>query len=262
MRIELITVAIIAAFAPSTACGQDRFFLVDNIANRLITGTTDSPANTTVLRQLHDTFWGDLSAGTDLGSILATDVRNNTVFSLSTADGSELWSLTIDRSARSIAYDWDSGILYGLPQTGSSELFTVDLTTGRSTVVGALNIPTNPVGMLGMGYDPVTRRLLVTTNQSELYSVDPMTAQSTLIGNTGQRSLFDVAFNLGDGRMYVTNSGDDSLYKIDRSTAQLTRVGGPYGHSTLGTGLAFAVPGPAGYLLFGFTFLLVRGSRR
>jgi hypothetical protein len=86
-----------------------------------------------------------------------------------------------------LAYDKRSGVLYAVNAGGAlSSLYTIDLTTGAATLVGATGII---AGSLEFGPDGRLYAGGGNANAGNLYVIDPRTAASTLVGPTGFGTL-------------------------------------------------------------------------
>ena len=79
-----------------------------------------------------------------------------------------------------MAFDDANDILYA---TGSGGLYTVDTTTGTSTLIGSMGIGT---GRIGLAFDELTGLLYANSSDTQsLYLVSIITGAATLIGANG-----------------------------------------------------------------------------
>ncbi len=235
----LLTVLAMAMLASPASAGDD-FFLVDNINNALYRSNTDNVPGDVLVAILPPAFWAELSPSDQPGHLFAALPNLADIVKLSEVDGAIVDTIATDKPIRNLGYDGSNDVLYGLPQQGSIDLFIVDTDTGMTTNLGFTGIPDSPVSIVGMAFDPVTDLLYATVSQGDLYSIDPTDVSSVLIGNMGLVAPFGIAYNPGDGQMYVTDETTDSLYLVDRNTATITLVGGPYTKATFSTGLSFS----------------------
>jgi len=245
MGLFAVAVAVPAAFAGV----PNPYFIIDNTDDNFYTGQIAVNGSDASLQVHANTFWGDL-ANYDSTSVLATDVTNSTLYRFSTASGAVMDSVTLDRSTRSIAYDPGTNTAYGLSQDGAFELYTINLTTGATTTIGAVAV-SDQVSSVGLGYDPVLGTLLMTTVNGELYSLSASDASANLIGNLGLSLPFDVSYNALDGELYVVDAGRDGIFRVDRSDASVSNLT-MFANSDSATGLAFVpTPGVGSVLALG-----------
>ena len=103
--------------------------------------------------------------------------------------------------------------------TMSSDIYTVDETTGDMTLVGP-----SGVGLNGLAYDPSTDTLYGCSS-TDLYTIDQGNGDSSPIGPFETEGLMiGIACDM-DGKMYGEDLGTDSLYEIDTSTGTATLIG-------------------------------------
>ncbi len=105
------------------------------------------------------------------------------------------------------------------------ELYSVDPTTGASTLVGGLGINE---GIAGLGYDPKKDILYGTTTASNnLYSINYSTGKANLIGSLGVTQMHGLAYDVSTTTLYGSYgySSGDGLYEINVSTGSATLIG-------------------------------------
>ena len=104
--------------------------------------------------------------------------------------------------------------------TTSSNIYTIDETTGTMTLVGASGALLN-----GIAYDDSTDKLYGASSTS-LYTINKATGTATLIGAMGNVGavMIDIASD-GQGHLYGEDIGDDKLYSINTVTAAATPIG-------------------------------------
>jgi len=124
-----------------------------------------------------------------------------------------------------------AGVYWVTDQYGT--LYTVDLTTGVFTTVGA----SGATDAMGLAYDDTTGKMFMTagsTNPGKLYEINMGTGLATLIGslgNTGFAMISIVCDN--DGQLYgveiTSASTPGQFYSIDKTTGAATKIGNGVG---------------------------------
>ncbi len=105
-----------------------------------------------------------------------------------------------------IAIDPTDGTLYGYDSLDEI-LYTIDTTTGATTMIGGSGLSLASVGGMDFNADGST---LVLTAGNEVYTVDRKTGGLFLVGNVGQNTTA-VAFNLFDSVCDFEGRGDVNL---------------------------------------------------
>jgi hypothetical protein len=141
------------------------------------------------------------------------------------------------------------GTVYGSTAGGGganpSSLYTIDITTGAATLVGAIGF--NQVG--AMAFHPTTDVLYAVGARSGdgvevLLTINPSTGVGTEVGPTGAANLGTAAgmsFR-SDGTLFVYHSSHD-VYTVDLSTGAYTLVGNSGTGGNGGNGVAFDASG-------------------
>ncbi len=131
-------------------------------------------------------------------------------------------------SLNSLTYDPWTELWYGCDATN---LYTVDITTGETDVIGPLNVPNIIIGiscnLAGemYGYD------VLLAGESTLYSINVDTGECTAIGGMGYGFAYaqDCCFDRDTDTLYIAayfNDGSPSaLLTCDVTTGQCTLVG-------------------------------------
>jgi hypothetical protein len=166
-------------------------------------------------------------------------------------------------------------VLYGATGVSASDtlpasnLYTINPDTGAATSVGSIGRAitglavdhadggklygvTAGVYLSGAGLLPGTA---LGAAERQLVSINPATGASTVIGSLGANEVEDIAFT-ALGQLYGWNESGDDLYRIDKATGALTKVGESNLAVTFGDGLAFdrngwlwgALDGDAGHM--------------
>ena len=118
----------------------------------------------------------------DDGDILKSVTPSGTVTSIGAGAG-------ID--GRGMAYDDTNGILYATNSLDNS-LYTVDITTGLASFVGAMNLS---AGFIGLAFDETTQTLYANDgNGAALYSVDAATGAAIRIGDNNFADIDGLAW--------------------------------------------------------------------
>lgn len=107
----------------------------------------------------------------------------------------------------------------------NGSLYTIDHTTGVKTNIGG-----GGEGLIGLAYDPVSKRMYG-ANYSHLYEIDITTGAQTSIGPFGVSVMIGIAFD-GNGTLYGESLATNSLYSINLSTGTATVIG-PFGVNLL-----------------------------
>ncbi|HSS20901.1 MAG TPA: Calx-beta domain-containing protein [Pyrinomonadaceae bacterium] len=127
--------------------------------------------------------------------------------------------------------EWVGPTLYGASanesRSGSSELRTIDPSTGASTLIGATGIA-NPIS--GLAYDTTSSTMYGLTEDvsgggpSNLVTVNLTTGAATMIGAVGFNGS---SLEFGpDGNLYGVSTGNSgNLYRINKATGASTLVG-------------------------------------
>lgn len=104
-------------------------------------------------------------------------------------------------SAQGLAFDPNQQILYATNLKGAfGELFTIDVTSGRGTLVNAITGSALAGTALGLAFDPSTNTLygvIPSGANSQLVSINTATAEATVIGLVGHQGLGGLAFGSG-----------------------------------------------------------------
>ncbi len=107
----------------------------------------------------------------------------------------------------------------------TQELYSIDPTTGASTLVGNFEVD----GYLaGLGYDPKNDILYGTTTLTgNLYSINYSTGKANLIGSLGYTLMHGLAYDVSTTTLYGSFGyySGDGLYDIDVSTGSNTLIG-------------------------------------
>ena len=112
-------------------------------------------------------------------------------------------------------------------------LYTVDLTTGVFTTIGAAGV----TDAMGLAYDDTTGNMYMTagsTNPGNLYEIDMGTGHATLIGNMGNTGFAMISLVCdNDGQLYgveiTSASTPGQFYSIDKTTGAATPIGSGVG---------------------------------
>lgn len=149
------------------------------------------------------------------------------VFEVDIATGTRTQVGTISSNvgvAGGLAYDTNAGKLY-VTSTSLDSVYLVDVTNWNATLIGNYGLGTVPV-MHGLEWDPTTNTLYgMSQHDAGLYTIDTTTGAATLVGVTGLTSFCNLALDLAQNVMFMTNSATDSCYTIDRTTGVVTLLG-------------------------------------
>lgn len=121
--------------------------------------------------------------------------------------------------------------------TGNDSLYTLDLSTGTATLVGAYGI-TSSIVMHGLEFTSSGVLYASSSHNGGLYEIDPSTGAATFVGLTTGSSFTNLVWDSHTGTMYTTHSGDDSFRVLDLTLGIATSLGF-LTHSTNPQGLAY-----------------------
>jgi hypothetical protein len=137
--------------------------------------------------------WHGLASSDAHGVCWAIDADAGNILKSLAPDGTIITIGYAGIHGRGMAYDDTHGILYAI---GDGALHTVDITTGESTFIGPLGIPSN---LIGLAYDENTQTLYANEGETtaSLYRVSPTTGEATLVGANGYGYIDGLAW-IGD----------------------------------------------------------------
>ena len=197
---------------------------------------------------------GDMTSNTSAGIVWGIGLSGefaNQLYTVNTATGaagSPLAITGVQGQITSIAYDGVTGTMFGNTTAGfggADALYSIDLSTGVATQIGAIGI--SNVYALGFAGGALYGVSDVSKN---LVSISTATGVGSNIGATGLGFVFDIAARPEDGVMFASDSGNNAMYTVDLATGATTLVGA-FGSSQNIAGLAFVgeVPEPSTYVL-------------
>jgi len=104
-------------------------------------------------------------------------------------------------------------------------LFTIDLSTGARTQVGAVS--SNAGTTAGLAYDPLSNTVYLTsTTNDSLYTLDLATGAATLVGSYGvDVFMHGLEWDPSTGTLFGASSTPNSFYSISATTGAATEVG-------------------------------------
>lgn len=125
-----------------------------------------------------------------------------------------------------MAYDYSTATMYGLRiSSDNSELVTVDLENGATTLVGSTGTSLHAMACSTDG------TLYGMTTDGDLCTIDKENGAITVIGSTGITDvayLQSMAFDHNTGRLFWAHSGNETqgeLFEVDPATASVTQLG-------------------------------------
>ena len=143
-----------------------------------------------------------------------------------------------------VAFDDNSGTLYGADYSTGSNLYTIDPITGFGTFVG--NISGGII--IGMACDNDGNLYGVDLTDNNLYSIDPTTGAGTIIGSLGINLNYaqDMEYDKDGETCYLSAYvGSGALYTCDLTTGATTLVGEfPNGMEVTGFAIPYTPPEP------------------
>ena len=159
-----------------------------------------------------------------LAQLFAVDGQggaNSNLYTLDPTTGAQIATIgSVGFSVRGLAFDTQTGILYG-STSGTSNLITINTTTGAGTLVNAFSQTLQPITT-----DPTTNTLYGwSTATSSLYTVDKITAAATLVGASGLSTAGAGLAADPAGTIFLAGNGNDGpLYTIDKTTGAATFI--------------------------------------
>ena len=118
-----------------------------------------------------------------------------------------------------LTYDSNTGTMYWDSGRGDNSIYTLNLSTGAATLVGATGL----TDLFGLAYDTANDTLYGSTAAGSLYSIGTTTGSPTLIGSNGVYTG-GLAYDSSNDTMYEYSAGAGVLYSIDLTTGAATQV--------------------------------------
>lgn len=124
-----------------------------------------------------------------------------------------------------LAFDDATGTMYA---TDGTSLYTLDMNTGASALIGSHNVAMTMIGIACDGEGSIYGVTVDFTAISDLYMIDTVTGNATSLGSTGGQLLYaqDLAYDKDNGVLYSSAYFGDGtppgLYEINTSTAAMT----------------------------------------
>ena len=158
--------------------------------------------------------------------LFATDTNTNTLWRINRLTGAvaPVGPMPGTVNPSGLAYDWRTDTMF-LIDNATSLLYRLNTATGGTAVVGALAAG----NVLGLAYvDPTpVERLIAVDSSRALFEVNPNTGAKTPIGtvtaNAGTTG--GLAYDRQNDIVYLTSTGNDSVYTLDVDTGTATLIG-------------------------------------
>lgn len=122
---------------------------------------------------------------------------------------------------RGLAFDTTSGTLYAID--GGAGLLSVDLTTGRGTLVGSTGRICTGLAVVVISGTPTLYS--VDTGSNQLVQLSTTTGSATSVGTLTASGLGELAWHPAAGFLYSVRPSDGQLFAVNRLTAQATSAG-------------------------------------
>ncbi|MBZ5590205.1 MAG: DUF4394 domain-containing protein [Acidobacteriia bacterium] len=167
-------------------------------------------------------------------SLYGTEYGGGAIYRINPADGTYV---TLGAPGPNpfpgLAYDPGTNTLYG---TDEDNLYTVNLTTGAATLVGAHGVAG---GITGLTFNAAHTVLYSIGYDGILYSVNPATGAATSVGALGvaPNDIVDLATDSA-GTVYAVGTAAN-LYSVNTTTGAATLLGALTGTSAGLTAIAF-----------------------
>jgi hypothetical protein len=213
---ETCTSSVCGGGTPVTTCSQ--------------TADGCCPSNCTELDDFDCAYSCDLYAIASTRIIYEVDKSTGALTQIATAG-------TAAGTTGGLAQDPISKTVY-LSSTSNDSLYTLDLFTGAVSLIGAYG--DTLIVMHGLEWDSSTGTLygMSLHNTGSFYQINTSTGAATLVGTTGLSGFGNLGYDSAANVMYMTSTGTDSTYVIDRGTAAVTLLG-PLGGPSNPHGLAY-----------------------
>ena len=131
---------------------------------------------------------------------------------------SDIGALGVAYSFGDCTYHVGDSKLYMTDGRGAKALYTVDVSTGAATLIGAHGID----DMFALGYHPPTDKLYGIGGNGNLYTLDAATGAATLVGPTGDTSFNGLVWDSTRSMFVGLTAGATALYSIDVATGAKT----------------------------------------
>jgi DNA-binding beta-propeller fold protein YncE len=152
-----------------------------------------------------------------------------------TLDVSVVGSLGTTVNFGDLAADHSTNTLYMLGGRGNDNLYTVNLTSGHSTLIGSHGV----TDLFALAYDSANSTLYggQFSGSNGFYSIDTSTGAATLIGNMPQ-GIGGMTYRPDTNQLIGVNDGSGDLYSIDPTNGSQTLLASPGGNDD--SDIAFA----------------------
>jgi len=200
-----------------------------------ITFDAVDPSNIQTILPGSIAMFGMTFVNNDFSQVYGVEYYSGDLFVMSTVDGtaSDLGNLGLtsccNQFAGGVRWDATSGTTYlvidDYTSNRGSTLYTVDLATAQTTLVGPL------VGMIrDITFDRSGLMYGIDSDNDVLVAIDKTTGATQTVGSLGLDAVYGqgLDFDAQSGVMYYSNTSADEgtqLYSIDPLTAALTYVG-------------------------------------
>lgn len=192
-------------------------------------------------------LYGAVGFDNDFVALHTIDIALQTVTQIGDWGGVEI---------RELAYDAEGDVLYGSEQ---DELFVIDQTTGRASLIGRYF---GPSAMYALAYIRTLDALIGVDFATDfLYRISPDTGRAQLIGDTAVDRISDLWYDEASDRLFGVTNFDGRVYAIDYTTAESTLVGETGAHLS-GLGIGVPAPGGAAAVALAGGAWLLRARRR
>ncbi len=134
-----------------------------------------------------------LAANESAGLLYTIDAGSSALYAITPGGVLTEVGSTGGVDGRGLAYDDAEGILYAVSL--NDNLYTIDASTGSSTLVGHVDISATGLDWAGMAFDEYTNTLLLNDGVGgNLWKIDTATAGTTLVGANGLTGISGLAW--------------------------------------------------------------------
>jgi len=164
---------------------------------------------------------GSFGANPDQFATIDTATGNKTVIATSPSPGGAGWN--------GMAYDSTTGTMYAVTGCPSgSSLYTIDINTGATTLVGAMS---NEACTVSIAIDSAGQMYGVDIVNDALYAIDKTTGSDSLIGSIGfnanyaQEMTFDLSTDILYYAAFNLDLFNDFMYTVDVGSGTANLIG-------------------------------------
>jgi hypothetical protein len=242
----------LGATTPSFGCNIISFSSCDYVSF-----DADAPQTLNSVATQNEIMFGGSFGNNDFTKEYVVGYPSGDLETVDTATGArtDIGPTGFGTATRDIAWDDTTGTMFGTAINGSStDLFTVDLTTGAMSLVGTISGLGPSSYVMGLAVDPSSGNMYgIEILTSSLVAIDKTNGNASVIGALGYSTRFGqgLDFNAATGTLYLASidysTGSQNMYTVDTSSGVASLIA-PIGNNIIQLGsFAIAIPsGPCG----------------